>query len=267
MEGSKESWSKKKSLADGRNFRLPDYHEYSMTKQEWLSGVLAGMGVTVFLAYLFYRSLYAVIFLCPVVPFFVKAQKKRLCRRQKETLKMQFKDALQAVSAALQVGYSMENAIVEALHDMERMYGEEGLITREFAAITGGIRNHRTTEELFLQLAQRSGLEDIRDFAEVFAIAKRGGGDLPCVIRVCSVTIGDKIETAKEIQTLIAAKKLEGRIMDIIPCFIILYIDLSSPGFFDVLYYTLFGRVIMTACLAVYLGAILLSEKIMSIEV
>ena len=87
------------------------------------------------------------------------------------------------------------------------------------------------------------------------------------MIRVCSVTIGDKIETAKEIQTLIAAKKLEGRIMDIIPCFIILYIDLSSPGFFDVLYYTLFGRVIMTACLAVYLGAILLSEKIMSIEV
>lgn len=229
--------------------------------------MLGGVGITVFLAYIFYRSLFAVIFLCPLIPFCVKAQKKRLCRRQRETLKLQFKDALQAVSAALQAGYSMENAIVEALHDMENMYGERGLITSELAVIVKGIRNNRTAEELFLQLAQRSGLEDIRDFAEVFAIAKRGGGDLASVIRVCSVTIGDKIETTKEIGTLIAAKKLEGRIMDIIPCFILLYMDWSSPGFFDVLYQTLLGRVIMTICLAVYLGAILLSEKIMSIEV
>ena len=230
-------------------------------------GMIGGIGVTVFLAYIFYRSLFAVIFLCPIIPFCVKAQKKHLCKKRKEKLTLQFKDALQAVSASLQAGYSLENAVLEALHDMENMYGKEGLITHEIAAITRGIRNNRTPEELFMQLAQRSGVEDIQDFAEVFVIAKRGGGDLPSVIRVCSVTISDKIETAKEIGTLIAAKKLEGRIMDVIPCAIMLYIDLTSPGFFDVLYHTPFGRVIMTGCLAVYAGAILLSEKMMSIEV
>ncbi len=229
--------------------------------------VFGGIALTAMLAYVFYRSLFAIIFLCPLIPFCVKAQTERLCRQQKEALKIQFKDALQSVSAALQAGYSVESAIWEAAGDMENMYGAEGLITRELSAIREGIRNNRTPEELFMQLAKRSGLEDIRDFAEVFSIAKRSGGDLPAVIRVCSVTIGDKIETAKEIGTLIAAKKLEGRIMDIIPCFIILYIDMSSPGFFDVLYETAMGRVVMTVCLAIYAGAILLSEKIMSIEV
>ena len=258
---------KKKNFITGKSSGLPDYHEYRMNGQEYLAGILGGMACAVLLAYIFYRSLFAVIFLCPVVPFCVKVQKERLCKRRKDMLKIQFKDALQSVSAALQAGYSLENALREAAQDMQNMYGEDGLITRELRAITEGIRNSRTPEELFLSLAKRSGLEDIGDFAEVFSIAKRSGGDLPAVIRVCSMTIGDKIETAKEIQTLVAAKKLEGRIMDVIPCFIILYVDLSSPGFFDVLYGTGLGRVVMTICLAVYAGAILLSEKIMSIEV
>lgn len=245
----------------------PDYRDYHMTKTEWLAGLFAGIGITVTFAYLFYRSLYAIIFLCPIIPFCIGAQKKRLCKRRLVGLKLQFKDALQAISAALQAGYSMENAIIEAHDDMRNMYGECSLIVSELEIITGGIRNSRTVEELFLNLARRSGIEDIREFAEVLALTKRGGGDLVSVIRICSVTIGDKIETSKEIETLIAAKKLEGRIMDVIPCFMILYMDLSSPGFFDVLYQTLFGRVLMTVCLAAYLGAILLSEKIMSVEV
>lgn len=245
----------------------PDYRDYHMTKTEWLAGLFAGIGITVTFAYLFYRSLYAIIFLCPIIPFCIGAQKKRLCKRRLAGLKLQFKDALQAISAALQAGYSMENAIIEAHDDMKNMYGECSLIVSELEIIMGGIRNSRTVEELFLNLARRSGIEDIREFAEVLALTKRGGGDLVSVIRICSVTIGDKIETSKEIETLIAAKKLEGRIMDVIPCFMILYMDLSSPGFFDVLYQTLFGRVLMTVCLAAYLGAILLSEKIMSVEV
>lgn len=230
-------------------------------------GTVAGIVLIILLSYIFYRSLFAIIFLCPLVPFCVKVQKERLCRKRKDALKIQFKDALQSISAALQAGYSMENAIREATEDIRNMYGSEGLMTRELRAITEGIRNSRTPEELFLSLANRSGLEDISDFAEVFMIAKRSGGDLPAVIRVCSMTIGDKVETAKEIQTLVAAKKLEGRMMDIIPCFIILYVDISSPGFFDILYHTVLGRVVMTICLLVYAGAILLSEKIMSIEV
>lgn len=259
--------SKRKNYTGRTNCTTPDYREYHMTKTEWLTGLLSGIGIAIVFTYLFYRSLYALIFLCPVVPFCIRAQRKRLCKRRIANLKLQFKDALQAVSAALQAGYSMENAMVEAHQDMKNMYGERSLIANELALIVGGIQNNRTVEEMFSNLAERSGIEDISDFAEVFAIAKRGGGDLVAVIRVCSVTIGDKIETSKEIETLIAAKKLEGRIMDIIPCFIMLYMDLSSPGFFDILYHTLFGRVLMTICLAVYLGAILLSEKIMSVEV
>ena len=55
--------------------------------------------------------------------------------------------------------------------------------------------------------------------------------------------------------------------MNLIPFLIMAYLQLTSAGFFDVLYGNPAGIVIMTGCLAVYLAAFLLSEKIVDIEV
>ena len=63
---------KKKNFTTGKSSGLPDYHEYRMNGQEYLVGILGGMACAVLLAYIFYRSLFAVIFLCPVIPFCVK---------------------------------------------------------------------------------------------------------------------------------------------------------------------------------------------------
>lgn len=218
-------------------------------------------------AWLFFDAVWAAVFLSPVLPFFMKWQKDRLCKKRRDCLSVQFKDALQSLSTALQAGYSMENAVFEAEKDMKNMYGQNGLITGELCVIRSGIGNNKTLEELFENLADRSGVEDICDFSEIFAIAKRSGGNLTAVIRISSVMIGEKIETEKEIRTLISAKRLEGRLMDMIPCLMICYIRFSSPGFLDMLYHTWIGRIVMTACLGSYVGAVLLSEKIMSIEV
>lgn len=182
-------------------------------------------------------------------------------------MKVQFKDALQSISSGLQAGYSVENAILEAQTDMRNMYGEKGLITKELENICVGLRLNLTAEELFLELAKRSGIEDIRQFGQIFAISKRTGGDLTSVLRICGENICEKIETEEEIRTTIAAKCFEGRIMDVVPCLIILYVDMTSPGFFDCLYHNAFGVIIMTVCLAIYLGAVLLSERMMRIVV
>ena len=64
---------------------------------------------------------------------------------------------------------------------------------------------------------------------------------------------------------LVAAKKYEQQIMNLVPMGIILYIRVSNPGYFDSLYHNLAGVLIMTAALALYLAAYLLSEKILEI--
>ena len=60
---------------------------------------------------------------------------------------------------------------------------------------------------------------------------------------------------------------MEQKVMNLMPLMILLYVDLSFGGYLDGLYHNIFGILVMTACLAVYLASYLLSEKIMSIQV
>ena len=64
-----------------------------------------------------------------------------------------------------------------------------------------------------------------------------------------------------------AEKQFEQRIMNLMPYLIVLYVDLSSPGFFSQMYETAVGRGVMTGCLVLYLLAWRVSGKILQIEV
>ena len=122
-------------------------------------------------------------------------------------------------------------------------------------------------EDMIYGFGKRSGVDEIMEFAQVFAAAKRNGGNLTQVIERSASVIEDKVETEKEIQIVISARKLEQKIMNVVPFGILLYISATSKGFFDVLYHNPAGVLVMTVCLAVYMAAVLLSRKIVNIEV
>ena len=92
-------------------------------------------------------------------------------------------------------------------------------------------------------------------------------GEIVSIIAHTADTIGDKIHIEDEIRTMTAAKRFEQKIMNAIPIGIVLYIEFTSPGFFDSMYASIGGRAIMTACMAVYIAAIYLSGKILDIEI
>lgn len=215
---------------------------------------------------IFYRNLLAVLFfssLSIVVPLIMK---QTLCRKRKNQLGSQFKDAIMALSSALQAGYSAENAWREAWQEMICIYGEEGLITREFAAMVKAISVNETPEQVLEEFAERSGLEEIRSFSQVFRLAKRSSGDLVSIIDSTSRTISEKLRVREEIVTVTTARQLEQTIMSFIPAAIILYLRLAFIGFLDVLYEGIFGRVVMTVCLLIYGTAVLLGRRMVRPE-
>ena len=128
--------------------------------------------------------------------------------------------------------------------------------------MTRELRNNRNLEDLLSEFAVRTQVADIRDFAQVFHIAKRSGGNLPGILKNTADIISDKIEVKREITTMISAKRLEQSIMNVVPFAIILYINFTSPGFFDPLYHNFLGIVIMSVLLAVYMAALFLADRI-----
>ena len=126
--------------------------------------------------------------------------------------------------------------------------------------------NNLVLENMLLDLAVRTQVEEIADFAEIFAIAKRTVGNLREIISDTSAAIGEKIEMQRELRVLIASKQLEHKIMCLVPFLIIGYIGFTSKGYFDSLYHNVSGFFIMTACLAVYFGALYWGKKITDIS-
>ncbi len=235
--------------------------------KECRKDILAGIGIIAVLSFFFYRSVWTMPFLTPICYLYQReASKDRMQRQRKETA-MQFKDAILAVSANQKAGYSVENSFRQAYEDMVLLYGKESIICREFYAIISGLGNNMVLEAMMYDFGRRSGIDEIKEFAQVFAAAKRSGGNLTEVIGRSASVIEDKAETESEIQVLISARKLEQKIMNVVPFGILLYISITSKGFFDVLYHNPIGIILMTACLAVYIGAVILSRKIVNIEV
>ncbi len=226
-----------------------------------------GIGLCGLFAYTFYRSWTAFWIFLPAAFLYPLYERGKKRKKRQQQLASQFKEGMAVLASALSAGYSVENALVVSEQELVLLYGQDGLVTREFSGMVQQLRMNRTVEQLLMDLAERSGLEDIRNFSEVFSVAKRSGGDTAGIMRHTADIIRDKIQVKEEIATLTASKLFELRIMIMIPIFILFYVDGSSPGFFSQMYGTGFGRMLMSVCLVVYLAAYGMAQKILAIEV
>lgn len=243
-----------------------DYRDYRFTRKEFI--IFAGEYLLLdgAVSALFYRSWIAFLLFLPGILWFLRTRREEQRRKRERELAGQFLTGMQAVSNALAAGYSVENAFGEALAEMKKVPGC-GMIAEEFSVIVTQLSLNRPLEELLADLAERSGDEDIESFAEVFAVAKKGGGDLIAIIRNTVASIRQKEETRREIQVCIASKKLEQNVMSAVPLFILAYVGTASPGFLDVMYHNVTGVVIMSVCLLVYILAWRLGKHMVEIEV
>ena len=247
--------------------RNQDYDKYSYSAREILKYGVQGVLLCVAVDYLFYKSFWVLLPMLPFPILFLKWKKKQLIQERKRKLDYQFKDALNALSVAVQAGYSVENAVMACSRDLERLYPQETDIVREFHYMETQLKVSVPVEELFMSFGDRSGIEDIENFAAVFYTAKRTGGDMNRIIQTSSRMLGDKIDVRREIETTLAAKKAEQMIMSLMPAGIILYLKMTSPGFLEVLYGNPFGILAMSLCLAIYGFSYWLGRRIVDIEV
>ena len=170
---------------------------------------------------LFYDSwMVGLILFILLIPL-LKVERERLQKKRKRQLARQFRDGMQALAAALSAGYSVENAFAQAVQELQRIYGAGELLPQEFAGICRKMEMNLPVEGLLQDLAERSGLPDVQEFAAVFSIIKRSGGPLPEMLRGVTRTMAEKGELEEEIRTLMAGKRMEFMLMCVLPALIL----------------------------------------------
>lgn len=247
--------------------RKKNYWRQDIRWTEYLKAVLLGVLLIGMVSYLFYGTFLGAILLSPYLIRYMKSWERQMIQKKKQAFQLQFKEAIEALSAALNVGYSVENAMREAYEDIRLLYRKEELIVREFRYMVRQLDMNVTMETVLHAFAVRTEDEEVRTFVDVFSMAKRGGGDMIGIIRNAVYQIGEKIDVKREIDLIMAAKKLEFQVMSVVPFAMICYIKLSFPEFVDVLYGNPLGIGVMTVCLIIYVASYEIGKRIVEVEV
>lgn len=226
-------------------------------------GFALGCGV----CWLAYNDLRALPLAGIVAVLFLKVRTRELKAKRRQDLLYHFRDFITSLHAAMRAGYSVENGVISAAKDVEMLYGEKDVLVKELTNISAQLKVRARVEDLFAELGERSGLEDIRMFAQLLAIGKKTGGNMNRLLSQTSRILCDKIDTRQEIDAQIAAKAFEQKIMSAMPACIIVYMRVSFQGFIETLYHNAFGIIVMSVCLTVYAIAFFWGRKIVRVEI
>lgn len=244
------------------------YHnQYTGKITEYIKPAISWLCICIVTGILFYNSLIFSSILFLLCPIYIKNSMKSAAQKENTEMGNAFKDALQAMSSALEAGYSVENSINEAIKDMRLLYPDNSRIIREFEFMENQIRNNISTENVFKEFAIRSEIEDIESFSEILITAKRTGGDLVRIIKSASSAIAEKSEVMQDIQVSLSGKKYEAVVMKSVPYLILLYFRIFSPEYLSILYDGIQGAALMTVVLCLYLAANHITQRIITIEV
>ncbi|MDD6491758.1 MAG: hypothetical protein PUG54_05970 [Firmicutes bacterium] len=237
------------------------------TKRErWILAAKSVM-VVLILDYFFYQSWLAVFPLAAAGFLYCRMEKKILYEKKKDLALEQFKELMLLVSTGQKAGYSADNAFLSSYQDMKVLYGSSSSVCIMIDMLKAGKENHIPFTELWKQIGEKIHIEEIREFADIYEISHKSSGNVAAVMEKTAEIIVRKIETEKEIAVMISAKRLEQKIMNMMPFLIMLYISIVYPGYFEPLYHSLPGVLIMSVCLLVYLCAYGLSVYIISIKI
>lgn len=212
--------------------------------------------------YIFYNNIWYGIILVPIFPFLYKREKHKYIQRQKRIFADEFNSVIEMLSANLNAGYSLENAFVNVTREFGRVHSDSIYMRRELLKIINGLRCNYSVEALIIELGEMCDIDDVREFGSLLATAKRYGGNIIRLIKQTKDNIMQKNVVILEIETTIAAKKMEGNIMLFMPYFIVLYMKITNGQYISGIYETVSGKIVMTAMLGMWFLAMLLIQKI-----
>lgn len=244
-----------------------DYKNYQLSVKEEVYGVLASIVVTIAIAILFYRSGWA----CLIFPFvhgiIRKEAKEKGQEIRMQQMQEQFLNGIKTLNTSLQAGMSMETAWREVEKETKLLYGEDSLFYQEIAGMNNSVSLNIPIEKLFMEFANRTGMEDLMQFAETFDYGKRSGGNWIKIIESTVYRMSEKYEAKQQIEIMVAEKRMEQQVMNVIPLGVLAFLQFSSWEYMSVMYHNWLGVICMTVVLFGYGASIYLSRKILQIKV
>lgn len=272
------------SQSEVTNIQTMNYAVYHLKQWEKIVYFLLAFFCGAFIGYLFYGNLgkdeygqatmitHILNILIPVAvgvsagKMFLPIRQKQIIDKRRKVLRDQFRDMLEGLVTSLGAGNNVPDSFAAVYEDLKIQYEADAYIVKELEIILEGIRHNVPVENIIMDFGNRSGINDIKTFANVFNISYRKGGNIKDVIRNTHSIISEKIEIAEDIETTVTSGKLDQKIMLVMPIALISIIKFMSPEF-AANFATPAGIVSTTIAVVCFVGAYFLGKTMLDIKI
>ncbi|HYZ91194.1 MAG TPA: type II secretion system F family protein [Actinomycetota bacterium] len=234
---------------------------WSLRPGEFIAVVCAAaVGAGLFLLLLTSSPVWAVLGAAAAGSMFVSLVARK-GRARSRRIEEQLPTVLQMLSGSLEAGSSV-------LHAMELIV-EEGdpPLATEFARVVAETRVGRPLLESLEALAERIGSRDLDWTVEAIRIQHQTGGKLADTLRVLADFMRARLEVRGEVRALSAEARLSAKVLTAMPLFLAGFFFLFRRGYFEPLYATSMGRVMLVVGAAGLLVGSLWMRRLVRVEV
>ncbi len=246
---------------------IDDYDQYDLSKKNKMVFGVCLFFLIVLCSILFYRHWILIL----AFPFLYQKGKGLLeeyfIGRRKKKMLLEFRDFLFSLSTSFSTGRHMTEGLKEAAQYLLEIHGEHGILQPELRFMIKAIEETGKTDlEVLSGFAHRVKLEDVYLFTDIFRACRETGGSLNLSMHKAAFMISEKINLENEMETMVYQKKLEGRMIALVPFVILLFLQWMSPGYLEVMYSNAGGILLMSLALLMTGTAYMWMERMTDVE-
>ncbi len=245
-----------------------DYRKYELSENETAGFYAAVFSIGAAVSLVCFRNVFFALLIIPFIGKIKEQVEGFLLGRRKRRMTEQFKDFLFMISTAVGSGRSMKDAIKAAIPELEDVHGSDCELVSEMRTVYDRLEvGNENDVDVLMDLAVRSGIEDMVDFVTIYSTCKATGASLIIALKKAAGVIIDKMSIEREITELVRRKESEGLVIFLMPVIVICFLNMTSPDYIAPMYDSWIGRAIMAFVILSNIGVYFLIKKIVHVEI
>jgi tight adherence protein B len=185
---------------------------------------------------------------------------RRSRERRRERFVQQIPELARVLSNGANAGLSITTAWVVAEGEMAEP------AKTEIQRLNAAVRFGTPLEDAMLQMNDRLPAREVRVLMSTLVVSARSGGSLIKALRDISLTLDDRKEVRREVQTVLAQSRATGALVTAMGVGILLALNAIQPGTVERMTQTLVGQIALVVSIGMFLIGHIVVQRMTRIE-
>ena len=221
----------------------------------WLCALAVGIAAAVFMQWPIAALPGAALGYMLMPVYLWHRTKERMARLDEQLI-----DAMMLMAGGLRAGYSFLQGAEAVARELSSP------IRDEFNSLLQDLRVGVAVEEALISLARRTGTEEFDMMVTAVLVQRQSGGNLAEILETIAHTIRERMRIRREVQTLTAQERMSSYVVGALPIIAFTFLTFVNPGYLDLLFGTLQGRIMLGASIVLELIGFFIIRRIVDIK-